>query len=206
MDIAQLVLKFVETLVWPALVVSFLLIFRSQIRALLARIQSAKVLGVEAVFDSASRVLSDPDSTDEQKSVAIKIAQDVAADVSNGPDEIIDGLRYEQLVQVALQGVVRDKAQVVKLKSDGPFDLIVYPVDEAIEPFVVVLKISVQSMSSTIQDLQRNGGNRALVVLRKSPRVQFGHRMEAPGFVFVLWSSPKDDSKLKSALQELGMK
>ncbi|WP_228941737.1 cell division protein SepF [Nocardioides sp. Leaf374] len=55
MRIAELVLDFVNVLAWPILVLVVLLVFRSQVRALAARLASFSGPGVSATFHEASK-------------------------------------------------------------------------------------------------------------------------------------------------------
>jgi hypothetical protein len=51
MDVAQLILDYVKTLIWPTLLILTLFLFRSSIEKLMLRLQSAKVAGAEANFE-----------------------------------------------------------------------------------------------------------------------------------------------------------
>lgn len=51
MDLAQLILDYVKTLIWPTLLILTFFLFRSSIEKLMLRLQSAKVAGVEANFE-----------------------------------------------------------------------------------------------------------------------------------------------------------
>lgn len=53
MHVAEIVLKYVQVLVWPAVVAGIVVVFRAQIRELTQRILSVSAGGVEAKFDQA---------------------------------------------------------------------------------------------------------------------------------------------------------
>lgn len=51
MNIAELVLKYLQVLIWPVVVAGIVVVFRAQIRDLTRRILSLSAGGVEATFD-----------------------------------------------------------------------------------------------------------------------------------------------------------
>lgn len=67
MEIARLVLDYLEVLVWPLVVLALGILFRRPISGFIDRIRSAKALGVEADLDAIRVVNEDPGLDDAER-------------------------------------------------------------------------------------------------------------------------------------------
>jgi hypothetical protein len=206
-EIADLVLKFITVLIWPIVILALCLLFRAQLRDLLKRLQSAKVLGVEAAFESAGRVIADPESTPGEKAVALRIAGDVAQEITvDDSDRKISPIKFEEMVLAALRRVV--KSHVVNAHASGADARMDFYIrsNQTDEGLPVEAKVSVRSMRAFADSLRGKGVDRALIVLFRSATLQDGYFEARPGFVFVRWSGPADDERLMVALNRLGVR
>jgi hypothetical protein len=157
-QIAVLVLEYLRVLVWPALVVVLVAILLPQVRSLLERVRSARIMGLEAVFESAARVISDPSSSDEQRQLAIQISADVASEVSASDTEVT-GYQYEQAVQIALLRVLQN-GHVEPLAGPGrdqEVDFLLGSEKKSASPLPVVVKLSIASTRAAVEVLRQAG-------------------------------------------------
>jgi hypothetical protein len=89
MSIAQLVLDYIQALVWPAVAITAIVLFRSQARGLLDRITSAKVAGTEWSFSEAALEARVSLETVASEAVASTVAE-VEGQGENVPPETLE--------------------------------------------------------------------------------------------------------------------
>lgn len=97
MEIARLLLGYLDVLVWPLVVVAVLIGYRATVKQLLARIVRLDAVGVSATFDKASRQAEQITGVNHPHSVPTRPATDLAAIRKLTPTDFKDARQIGEL-------------------------------------------------------------------------------------------------------------
>ena len=122
MDTAQLVLSYIQALVWPSLVFALFVVFRRQVAGLFGRLTQVEGGGLKAVFEQAQEVAQGPNALEKRTDSQARPTVAGSAKVKSPADrfrpqefgearEFAGAFRKGNPVQLELKGVSDELAK-----------------------------------------------------------------------------------------------
>lgn len=214
-------LGIMDAAAWPTVVMTAIVVFRTELRNVLTRLKSASALGIEAKF--LERVLEDPESSEETKDAIAEVLRDVSTATGNPiPRQAADQLDasrrrrgrpagssilkaisakdYQRQVRAAFERVSEDQLKFGQEATSLGMAGVVVP-ELSVRP-----QHGVGSWSVLVRQNPKNdeslaalqNDRRDLIVVSPGPD-------SVPNVQNIHWQSEADDEILASKLEELGL-